>query len=147
MRPTALLIDDDAGLLAQLSAAFQAAGFRTFSAGSGRIGAQLAAAAAPDIVITDILMPDQEGIATIIQLKAMPRPPKVVAISGGGQLAREVVLNWASHLGADVVLPKPFPAERLVDAAKRLLEGPAANTGAADPVETHQTVEQELCAC
>ena len=148
MRPTALVIDDDPSLLAQMSAALQAAGFHTLSAESGRVGASVARAIVPDIVVTDILMPDQEGIATIMQLKAMPRPPQVIAISGGGQLAREVVLGWARHLGAEAVLPKPFAPESLVALAKQLLQGAPANApqdDQSDPIETKALVENELC--
>lgn len=149
MRPAALIIDDDPALLARMSAAFRAAGFRTRSAESGRIGATLARVYAPDVVVTDILMPDQEGIATIIELKALVRPPRIIAISGGGQLAREVVLSWALHLGADAVLPKPFPMESLVALARGLLKGAPANTPSSDPsvpTQTEPFVEKELCA-
>jgi DNA-binding response OmpR family regulator len=145
MRPSALVIDDDPRLLAQMCAAFEAAGFRTLSAESGRIGAALARVTAPDIVVTDILMPDQEGIATIVELKQAPQPPRIIAISGGGQLAREVVLGWARHLGAEAVLPKPFPTESLVALARHLLQGRPANAEA-DPIDTEEFVEKDLCA-
>ena len=146
MRPTVLVIDDDRALLAKMSAAFHAGGFRTLCAETGRIGSELARSSAPDVVVTDILMPDQEGIATIIQLKALPRPPKVIAISGGGRLASSVVLNWASHLGADAALPKPFPVEGLVKLAKRLLPGPVANAPQLDDIAINAFLENERCA-
>ena len=146
MRPTVLVIDDDLALLAQMSAAFDAAGFRTFAAANGRTGAQLARSASPDVVVTDILMPDQEGIATIIELKAMPRPPKVIAISGGGRLASSVVLNWAGHLGAEATAAKPFPIQDLVELTKRLLSGPVANTPQSDDIAINDLVEIERCA-
>ena len=145
MRPTALVIDDDPRLLEQMCAALHAAGFRTLSAESGRVGAAVARVTAPDIVVTDILMPDQEGIATIVQLKAMPRPPRIIAISGGGQLAREVVLGWARHLGAEAVLPKPFPTASLVTLAQHLLQGAPANAQPDDPIETEECAEKDLC--
>jgi|KBSSwiStaDraftv2_1062776.scaffolds.fasta_scaffold26009_3 DNA-binding response OmpR family regulator len=145
MRPTALVVDDDPVMLAQMSAAFHAAGFRTLSAENGRIGVQLARAAAPDVVATDILMPEQEGVATILQLKALPRPPQIIAISGGGRLASGVVLDWACHLGADAALPKPFAMSKLVELAKRLLPGPVANAPPPTADQPKEFVERELC--
>jgi len=72
-------------------------------------------------VVTDIVMPDQDGIATILDLKREARPPKLIAISGGGQYGRTCYLEWATHLGADEVLRKPFRMSALVEAASRLL--------------------------
>ena len=117
-----LLIDDDPDLLPMMTAAFKTHGFDTVSARDGREGMKLFHSEQPDLVITDIVMPEQEGIATIIQIKRDTRPAKVIAISGGGRSGKGDFLVWAKELGADEVLRKPFRMSELVAAARRLIE-------------------------
>jgi CheY-like chemotaxis protein len=78
-------------------------------------------------VVTDIVMPNQEGIETIMQLKRLERPPRVIAISGGGRRGGQDFLQWARHLGADAILPKPFRTSELIEIARTLLEPRAAS--------------------
>jgi DNA-binding response OmpR family regulator len=128
---TVLLIDDDADLLLTLSAAFRARGYATLTAGDGRAAMKLLEPTPPHLVVTDILMPDQEGIATIMALRKRPRPPKIIAMSGGGRIGGSNLLEWALNLGADAALAKPFAPSALVRAAAALLresEAPAALT-------------------
>jgi DNA-binding response OmpR family regulator len=116
-----LLIDDDPDLLDLMSAAFARAGFAVFTAKDGVVGAKVFAAHQPDLVITDIVMPEREGIETIGELKRGPKPPKVIAISGAGLMAGHDFLMWAKALGADEILPKPFQMSALVALAWRVL--------------------------
>ena len=118
-----LLIDDDPDLLPMMTAAFKAYGFDTVSARDGREGMKLFQTEQPDLVVTDIVMPEQEGIATIIQIKRETGPTKVIAISGGGRSGKGDFLVWAKELGADEVLRKPFRMSELVATARRLIEG------------------------
>jgi DNA-binding response OmpR family regulator len=122
-RPAAkiLVIDDDPRISALIAFSLARQGFAVSTAENGRIGLDLCASERPDLVITDILMPDMEGIETILALKAGATPPKVIAISGGGRLAGRDFLSWATHLGADEVLPKPFRMSALVAMAHSLL--------------------------
>jgi DNA-binding response OmpR family regulator len=117
-----LLIDDDPALLGLMAHAFAAAGYATFTAENGRKGLALVDAYKPDLVVTDIVMPEMEGIGAILQIRRKPRPPKIIAISGAGPGGRRDYLKWAKHLGADEVLAKPFRMSQIVAVANRLID-------------------------
>jgi twitching motility two-component system response regulator PilH len=119
-----LIIDDDPALLRLMSLAFDRAGFSTTFAGNGREGVALARALSPDLVITDIVMPDVEGIGAIRAIKQTARPPKVVAISGARRTRGADYLGWAQHLGADAVLAKPFRMAELVRVSQSIIANP-----------------------
>lgn len=77
---------------------------------------------AAEIVITDILMPGQEGIETIQELRFKKPKIKIIAISGGGTRFGVSFLEMAEKLGADATLGKPIDATELVATVDRLLE-------------------------
>jgi CheY-like chemotaxis protein len=116
-----LLVDDDPALVAVLARAFRAAGYATETAENGRRALELLKSFQPELVVTDIVMPEMEGIGEIIAIKQLADPPKVIAMSGsvGG---RRNYLKWAKHLGADEVLSKPFRLEDMLGLAGRLIE-------------------------
>lgn len=128
MAAKVLIIDDDPALLRLMSMAFQAAGFATVSADNGRAGIHMASAYQPDLVVTDIVMPDIEGIGAIRAIKQSKRPPKVIAISGAGRSRGADYLSWARHLGADEVLAKPFRMSELMQISKSVIANPTVNT-------------------
>jgi CheY-like chemotaxis protein len=72
-------------------------------------------------VITDVLMPEQEGLETLMQLRQTGLPVKVMAISGGGRVGPDAYLNSARTLGADAILAKPFGREELLQHVTTLL--------------------------
>lgn len=76
----------------------------------------------PDVVVTDIIMPHREGVETIMAMKAQAPEVKILAISGGGRIGSADLLNLARQLGADGVLPKPFRAAEVLEAARGLLD-------------------------
>lgn len=122
-QPTVLVVDDDPRLLQLMSEAFTRGGFRTFSANNGRVAMQILRAAAPDLLVTDIVMPEMEGLATIREAKQLMPDLQVIAITGGGEYGRDrTYLRWAEHLGADEVLAKPFKCSSLLTAARLLLD-------------------------
>jgi DNA-binding response OmpR family regulator len=121
-RGRVLLIDDDPVLLGLMAHAFAAAGYATHTAENGRKGLSLVDAYKPDLVVTDIVMPEMEGIGAILQIRRKPRPPKIIAISGAGPGGRRDYLSWAKHLGADEVLAKPFRMSQIVAVANRLVD-------------------------
>jgi DNA-binding response OmpR family regulator len=121
-RGRVLLIDDDAALLALMNHAFAAAGYTTLTAENGRKGLRALDAYEADLVVTDIVMPEMEGIGAILQIRRKARPPKIIAISGVGAGGRRDYLSWAKHLGADEVLAKPFRMSQLVTLANRVLD-------------------------
>ena len=124
-----LLIDDDPALLWLMGQAFTAAGYTIKSAENGRKGVGLIDAYQPDLVVTDIVMPEMEGIAAILEIRRKPRPPKIIAISGAGPGGRRNYLKWAKHLGADEVLAKPFRMSQIVALSNRLIDNHSNDLG------------------
>jgi len=122
VRGRVLLIDDDAVLLDLMAHAFSTAGYTVRTAENGRKGLVALDDYQPDLVVTDIVMPEMEGIGAILQIKRRPGPPAIIAISGAGPGGRRDYLSWAKHLGADEVLAKPFRMSQLVSLASRLID-------------------------
>jgi CheY-like chemotaxis protein len=127
-----LVVDDDPALLLVLARAFTNAGYTTETAENGRKALELIASFHPALVVTDIVMPEMEGIGEIMAIKQMARPPKVIAMSGAGPGCQRNYLKWAEHLGADGVLAKPFRLAEMLEMAGRLIAEPShqlLNTG------------------
>ena len=110
-----LVIDDDADVRWVISRAVQADGHRVTEAADGSEGLRRFRDGPPvDLVITDILMPEREGIETIIELRRQRPALPIIAISGGSRTtARDGLLERADLLGATRVLPKPFALDQL----------------------------------
>jgi CheY-like chemotaxis protein len=122
--PTVLVVEDDAKLLELMTSAFERAGFAVHGAENGRRAIQLLDRVGPDLLVTDIVMPEMEGIATMMGVRARRPDVAVIAISGGGAYGRgDTYLGWAGQLGADEVLSKPFRMSALIAAARGVLAG------------------------
>lgn len=107
-----LVIDDDEVICMLLTRILQAGGHEVVSASDGRKGVALFKMNPAEVVITDIYMPNQEGLATIMELRKAYPDLKIIAMSGGGARATMDVLPVAAALGAGHTLRKPFtPAE------------------------------------
>ena len=120
-----LVVEDDPDLLMLLTAAFVREGFETYSAKNGRLGVETVRTLKPDLMVTDIVMPEMEGIGTILEARRSSPDTKVIAISGGGHYGRsQNFLVWAHELGADEVLAKPFRMSSLIMAARVVLDRP-----------------------
>lgn len=120
--PRVLVIDDDELVRATLVDTLQTAGINVITAANGRIGVELLETAKVQAVITDILMPDQEGLETIREIKKSYPGLGILAISGGGASGIDTqLLKFARELGADRTLPKPFSAGELVTAVRAVL--------------------------
>ena len=79
-----------------------------------------------DLVITDILMPEKEGIQTIIELHRNNPQLKIIGMSGGGMDGPEHYLDMAKEFGADDTLQKPFSKEKLLKTVDAVLATPTA---------------------
>ena len=109
-----LVIDDDADVRCIIRRAVQSDGHTVTEAGDGAEGLRRFTEGAVDLVITDILMPEREGIETIIELRRQQADLPILAISGGSALTeRDGLLVSADLLGATRVLPKPFALDQL----------------------------------
>ena len=121
-----LVIDDDELVRNTLASMLSSAGHTVATAVDGRAGTRAAATAAYDVILVDILMPEKEGIETIIELRRRQPAIKLVAISGGGRTDSVDFLDLAKQLGADAALRKPIAKKRLVETVDGLLN---ASTG------------------
>ncbi|TCD48077.1 response regulator [Chlorobium sp. N1] len=110
-----LIIDDDAAVRKFISMTLTRENHTVHEADNGRTGLQ-ALAEHPEIelMITDLIMPEKEGIETIMEARKSYPALKIVAISGGGKVGPENYLVLADALGANVTLKKPFSAQELL---------------------------------
>jgi DNA-binding response OmpR family regulator len=116
-----LIIDDDEQIRVLLQQMMQWAGFDVMVAENGKIAMQMQSRQPADLVITDLIMPEQEGLETISRLKKEYAGIKIIAISGGGRIGPEAYLPAALELGADKVFSKPFDVQEVLAAVKELL--------------------------
>ena len=117
-----LIIEDDEQMRDLLYKAMQWAGFEVSAAENGRQGQQLFEELSADLIITDLIMPEQEGLETIRILKQNDPTVKIIAISGGGRIGPEAYLPAAKELGADRVFSKPFNIKELLSSVEELLD-------------------------
>lgn len=117
-----LVIDDDEQMRVLLRQVMEWSGYTVIDAENGRKGMQKQRKEPVDLVITDLIMPEQEGLETITALKKEFPDVKIVAISGGGRIGPEAYLPAARELGADLVFSKPFDVKEFVTAVRELLD-------------------------
>jgi len=127
-----LVIDDDAGVRSLLDRLLTDSGYEVRLAADGNDGLRLASEHPVDVVITDLVMPEREGLETIPALRKLHPEAWIVAISGafGGQY-----LKAARMLGADRTLPKPVDREELLAVLRELVAHPRVPAG---PVEAER---------
>lgn len=116
-----LVIDDDKLFRTMMRRTLESAGYEVSEAENGEVGLRIFAAKAADLVITDILMPDKEGIETIRELRSRGHAVKILAVSGGGRTKMTEFLKIAERFGADASLRKPFRTQELLDQVAGLL--------------------------
>lgn len=111
-----LVVDDVPAVQVSISATLEAAGHTVSLASSGRQALSRLQDEAFDVVVTDLWMPDGDGLRLIKQLRDRRGAPRVIAITGGGpKLSTEMASSLAEVWGADQVLLKPFDDRRLLD--------------------------------
>ncbi|HEY7494388.1 MAG TPA: response regulator [Candidatus Tectomicrobia bacterium] len=117
-----LIIDDDPQTRTMLRKMLERKGYEIVEAREGREGLRLYnATPAIDVVITDILMPEQEGLETIRALRRTSPEVKIIAISGGGRTGTLDFLPVAAKLGAQCTLHKPIAWQTLLQAVRALV--------------------------
>ena len=121
-----LLIDDDAMLRRTVARVLQSAGHDVTTAQDGLDGMRMFHKTSPDLVITDIYMPRQEGFETILALRRENPSLGIIAISGGTMTGSREMLDIAGNIGADSVLEKPFTMAELLDRVHALGNSAAA---------------------
>ncbi len=116
-----IVIDDDPALLQVVAQALVLAGHSVLRCENGRKAIEYLAREDADLLITDILMPEMDGLETVRAAKQLRPQLPILAISGGGSLGPTDYLGIASAFGTAAVLAKPFLPAELVAMVERLL--------------------------
>ena len=119
MAQVILVIDDDAAMRMTLERTLKQAGYEVVSAADGNEGLKVCRTRAVDVVITDLFMPNKEGMETIIELRRNFPTTAIIAMSGTGVVAP--MLSTAQILGATKTLAKPFEPEEMLTAIEEAL--------------------------
>ena len=126
-----LVIDDDQLFVKLMVHALQERAHVVESAGDGSAGLRALQASPFDVVVCDMLMPGQEGVETIRQLRKHNADIRILPISSGLRRSPSIdILRVASQFGADTTLQKPFKLSQLVAAVDELASSPKPATSA-----------------
>jgi len=118
---TVLVIDDEAPMRKMLRTILESAGHQVIEAPNGLVGVKEFRDHKPDLVITDLVMPEQEGLQTIHDIRKIDPQAKVVAISGGGRNGYMQFLEVAEGFGAAASVRKPFRRDEILSVVRRVL--------------------------
>ena len=113
-----LVIDDEAMVRKIVRKMLERSGHNVVEAENGKLGIEQLKSASFDLVITDIIMPQMEGIETLINVKRERPGTQVIAMSGGGRTGNVDFLQTAQKLGAAAILHKPFTMNSLAGAVE-----------------------------
>ena len=116
-----LLVDDDEELRSVLSKLLRMRGYEVITARDGNDAAAVFRSNCPDLVITDIMMPEKDGLEFIQEIRRLRAGVPIICISGGGNWQLKNQLDVARLLGASLTLEKPILAEELWAAVESLL--------------------------
>ena len=116
-----LLVDDDDLSRGAVHRMLERAGYVVWSTGQGSQAVVRYQTDPVDLVITDLIMPDKDGLELIQELRKADPNVRILAISGGGRVGADEYLSVARKFGALEVLPKPFSGQELKQAVERSL--------------------------
>jgi DNA-binding response OmpR family regulator len=117
-----LLIDDDEPVRQMLRATLTSAGHTVEEACDGKEGIARYHPDHTNLVITDLIMPEKDGLETIAELKWKYPSVKILAVSGGSRMCPADQLNVAKKMGADHILAKPFSTAKLLAIINELID-------------------------
>ena len=116
-----LVIDDEQSIRKLLTLMLKKENHDIQTACDGKQGIRMAKELSPDLVITDLIMPEKEGLETIREIKEFNPDIKIIAISGGGVVQPEMYLKMAEKIGADHSFTKPVDTDSFLSAVNQLL--------------------------
>ena len=116
-----LVIDDEESVRTVLRQMLEKEGYEIEDAEDGAVGLKLLHEHLPDLIITDLFMPEKEGIETMIEVRKHFPQVKIIAISGGGRMGKLDLLPMAESFGAQRTLAKPFERKELLETVKEVL--------------------------
>jgi CheY-like chemotaxis protein len=119
--PGILIVEDEKELKEILKISLLKRRFTVLEASDGKEAIARFKPAVTDLVVTDLIMPEEDGLKVIIKLREIKPSIKIIAISGGGKAGPGNYLNLAKALGADAVYSKPFSINELVSKIEELL--------------------------
>jgi CheY-like chemotaxis protein len=117
-----LVVDDDDEFRSMLVESLSQAGYAVTEARDGREGLHMYRNHPRDLIITDLIMPEKEGLETIEEFRRDYPGIRIIAISGGSRHGPFDYLKMARALGARQVLAKPFSRQEILDAITQVLE-------------------------
>lgn len=123
MKPHILLIDDDELVRFALTMALEMSDFEVTQAehGADPVIRDLLSRQAPDLIVSDIIMPEKEGIELLMELRKNHPQIPVICISGGGRLTNTDYLSAAEAMGAAAVFKKPLDEDALIEKIRSIL--------------------------
>lgn len=128
--PLVLVVDDDRAVRGLVRRTLEGAGYRVLEAGDGTDAIRLVDAHPVALVVTDVLMPERDGIEVVLQLASRePRLPIIVMSGGGTGLDVETLVTTALAFGASAALAKPFSIGALLSLVGDVLRGPPPRDG------------------
>jgi len=119
--PGILIIEDDTELREMLKISFSRRKYTILEAGNGKDAITHFKPGVTDLVVTDLIMPEEDGLKVIIKLREIKPSIKIIAISGGGKAGPGSYLNLAKALGADAIYSKPFSVSDMILKIEELL--------------------------
>lgn len=125
-----LIIDDQADLREVLRLMLEESGYEVEEAGNGLHGTYLFRKKHFDLVITDLIMPEQDGLETLKALRTLDPNVKAIAMSGAGNFMVKTNLETMHNHGANLTLTKPFDQGEFLRAVEHVLGETLPTTGA-----------------
>src|SRR5918994_7230525 len=116
-----MIVDDDPGIRRALHILLSRAGYRVTQARDGAEALRMWRDDGGDLVITDLHMPEKNGIEMMVELLSHTPGTRIIAMSGGGQTKRLDLLGNASMLGAVLTIEKPFTLNEMMHMVRRAL--------------------------
>ena len=116
-----LVVDDDEFICLTVGNTLRKLGCIVVVAENGNEGLEVFKKETPDLVITDLLMPEKEGLETIKDMRLLNPHVKIIAMSGGGSTQNMSFLKLAERIGANCTMAKPIITVQLVSAVRGLL--------------------------
>ncbi len=123
-----LIIDDEESALDLLRRLLEQEGYDVVEARNGQEGVEIFRKQQFDLVVTDMVMPVKDGLKTILELRREDPAIPLIAISGGGVIAKERYLNVAGYIQGVCSIPKPFTRVELLAGVNKLLGMPSADS-------------------
>ncbi|MBN1517396.1 response regulator [Candidatus Sumerlaeota bacterium] len=117
-----LIVDDEEAVRNMVKKMLSMAGYDTVCAKDGNEAIRLWGQENPDLILLDIIMPEKDGLETVIEIRKKASDTRIIAYTGGGPFSPDELLSTAKLLGCCSVLSKPLRSDELISAVQEALE-------------------------